>query len=191
MPANFFVSGDIPSLYMHQERAVLDALSRWPVRVLFSDEVGLGKTFEVAASMTFLIKYCNVKRVVILTPKSVLRQWQDELHNHFGINAWMYDSGIKTYCDANGNVIHMGMRNPLGPTSPNIVLMSSQYVRGSKSRESFFDRADAIMPDLLIVDDMKPAYEMASNANVPIAFAAWGRKDYPAICTEMNALCDF
>ena len=79
MPANFFVSGDIPALYMHQERAVLDALSRWPVRVLFSDEVGLGKTFEVAATMTFLVKYCGVKKVVILTPKSVLQQWQDEL----------------------------------------------------------------------------------------------------------------
>ena len=49
MLSNFFVSGDIPALYVHQERAVIDALSRWPVRVLFSDEVGLGKTFEVAA----------------------------------------------------------------------------------------------------------------------------------------------
>ena len=41
------------------------------------------------------------------------------------------------------------------------------------------------------MDDMKPAYEMASQAGVPIAFAAWGRKDYPEISEEMQRLCDF
>ena len=44
---------------------------------------------------------------------------------------------------------------------------------------------------LLVVDDMKPAWEMASNAGVPIAFAAWGRKDYPQIAAEMRRLCDY
>ena len=44
---------------------------------------------------------------------------------------------------------------------------------------------------LLVIDDMKPAWEMASKAGVPIAFAAWGRKDYPEISSEMNRLCDF
>ena len=45
--------------------------------------------------------------------------------------------------------------------------------------------------ELLVVDDMKPAWEMASKAGVPIAFAAWGRKDYPEIAAEMRKLCDF
>lgn len=44
---------------------------------------------------------------------------------------------------------------------------------------------------LLVVDDMKPAWEMASRAGVPIAFAAWGRKDYPAISEEMTRICDY
>ena len=44
---------------------------------------------------------------------------------------------------------------------------------------------------MLVVDDMKPAYEMASKAGVPIAFAAWGRKDYPEIAEEMRSICDF
>lgn len=44
---------------------------------------------------------------------------------------------------------------------------------------------------LLVVDDMKPAWEMASQAGVPIAFAAWGRKDYPEIAAEMRAICDY
>ena len=44
---------------------------------------------------------------------------------------------------------------------------------------------------LLVVDDMKPAYEMASKAGVPIAFAAWGRKDYPQIAAQMRSLCNY
>lgn len=49
-----------------------------------------------------------------------------------------------------------------------------------------------LAPDqLLVVDDMKPAWEMARKVNVPIAFAAWGREEYPAILEEMTRLCDF
>lgn len=44
---------------------------------------------------------------------------------------------------------------------------------------------------LLVIDDMKPAWEMASRAGVPIAFAAWGRKDYPGIMEEMTRLCNY
>lgn len=44
---------------------------------------------------------------------------------------------------------------------------------------------------LLVVDDMKPAWEMARKVNVQIAFAGWGRQDYPAITGEMTALCDY
>lgn len=43
----------------------------------------------------------------------------------------------------------------------------------------------------LVVDDMKPAWEMARSAQVPIAFAGWGRTGYPEISAEMQRLCDF
>lgn len=44
---------------------------------------------------------------------------------------------------------------------------------------------------LLVVDDMKPAWEMASKAGVSIAFAGWGRKDCPELCREMETLCEY
>lgn len=157
MLANFFVSGDIPALYVHQEKAVIEALSRWPVRVLFSDEVGLGKTFEVAATMTFLTKYCGVNRVIILTPKSVLKQWQDELYEHFHINAWLYDSGARSYIDANGKVIHMGSGSPIGQNSPQMILMSAQYARGSGANEDIFSLKDSVLPDLIVLDEAHSA----------------------------------
>ena len=157
MPLNFFVSGLTPALYMHQERAVIDALSRWPVRVLFSDEVGLGKTFEAAATMTFLNKFCNVKRIIVLTPKSVLKQWQEELKDNFGLEVWMFDSSIKSYISSNGRIKRMGNQNPLGKGSPDIILMSAQYARGSKKSNGLLSEDDTILPDLLVVDEAHSA----------------------------------
>ncbi|MBQ3252699.1 MAG: HAD family hydrolase [Oscillospiraceae bacterium] len=44
---------------------------------------------------------------------------------------------------------------------------------------------------LLVVDDLKPAWEMASKAGVDIAFAAWGKKAFPALAQEMRQLCNY
>ncbi len=157
MPANFFVSGHIPSLFQHQERAVLDALSRWPVRVLFADEVGLGKTFEVAATIAYLMRYGGVRRVTILTPKAVLKQWQEELSEHFGMEAWLYDSTAKQYVSPTGKTISMGATNPLGKGSPNITLISAQLARGGRGKKDIFQRSGAILPDLLALDEAHSA----------------------------------
>ena len=45
--------------------------------------------------------------------------------------------------------------------------------------------------DLLVVDDLKLAWKMANPLNVPIAFAAWSKVDFPELATEMRQLCDF
>ena len=45
--------------------------------------------------------------------------------------------------------------------------------------------------ELLVVDDMKLAWKMANPLNVPIAFAAWGKIEFPDLSQEMNSLCDF
>ena len=45
--------------------------------------------------------------------------------------------------------------------------------------------------EILVVDDMKHSVGMARDAGCPIAFAGWGRKEFPNICQEMEKLCDF
>lgn len=45
--------------------------------------------------------------------------------------------------------------------------------------------------DMLVVDDMRPAWEMARKAGTAVAFAEWGRKNSPHICAEMRTLCDY
>ncbi len=45
--------------------------------------------------------------------------------------------------------------------------------------------------DILVVDDMKLAWKMANPLHVPIAFAAWGKQEFPDLSSEMRSLCDF
>lgn len=45
--------------------------------------------------------------------------------------------------------------------------------------------------EILVVDDMKFAVDMAKNAGCPIAFAGWSRKDFPTVCEEMERVCDY
>jgi len=45
--------------------------------------------------------------------------------------------------------------------------------------------------EMLVVDDLKPAWEMCSKAGVPIAFAGWSKQDVPVISGEMESLCDY
>lgn len=44
---------------------------------------------------------------------------------------------------------------------------------------------------MLVVDDLKPAWEMCSKVGVPIAFAGWSKLDVPIISQEMEQLCNF
>lgn len=57
--------------------------------------------------------------------------------------------------------------------------------------EQIMAKYSLLPQQLLVVDDMKPAWEMASKAGVCIAFAGWGRKDYPEITAEMTRLCNY
>ncbi len=45
--------------------------------------------------------------------------------------------------------------------------------------------------ELLVVDDMEPAADMASSAGVDIAFAAWGKQEHRQLCQRMKKLCNY
>ena len=57
--------------------------------------------------------------------------------------------------------------------------------------EQIMERFHFTPQQLLVVDDLRPAYEMASKAGIPIAFAGWGRTDSPEITKEMTSLCNY
>ena len=45
--------------------------------------------------------------------------------------------------------------------------------------------------EILVVDDMKLAWIMAHPLNVSVAFAAWGKPDFPELQQEMRSICEF
>jgi superfamily II DNA or RNA helicase len=80
-------------LWPHQLHIVTEAIRKFPANFLFSDEVGLGKTIEVGAVIRQLVISERVKRCLLLTPKSVMKQWQEELHEKFALDVPRYDGG--------------------------------------------------------------------------------------------------
>ena len=45
--------------------------------------------------------------------------------------------------------------------------------------------------DLLVVDDMKLAWQMVQPVGAEIAFAAWGKLEFPELSQEMRQICNY
>ena len=68
----------------HQLYALNRAVSRDRVRYLLADEVGLGKTIEAGLVLRELKLRGRAKRILVVAPKGLVRQWQAEMRSHFG-----------------------------------------------------------------------------------------------------------
>src|SRR3984885_16128020 len=78
----------------HQIDAVIFALRRLREGgCILADEVGLGKTIEAGLVLAQSLAE-GAKRVLLIVPKSLIGQWQDELLNLFGIQAVEQQAGF-------------------------------------------------------------------------------------------------
>ena len=68
----------------HQLYALNRAMSRDRIRYLLADEVGLGKTIEAGLILRELKLRGMARRVLVVAPKGLVRQWQAEMRLHFG-----------------------------------------------------------------------------------------------------------
>jgi len=68
----------------HQLYALNRAMSRDRIRYLLADEVGLGKTIEAGLILRELKLRGMAKRILVVAPKGLVRQWQAEMRLHFG-----------------------------------------------------------------------------------------------------------
>lgn len=57
--------------------------------------------------------------------------------------------------------------------------------------ESIMSKYSLSPDELIVVDDMRPAWEMASKTGVKTALAAWSKLDVPDIAEELTKLYDF
>ena len=91
-------------LWAHQKyfvKLAFDAHRRGTARFVLADQVGLGKTVQLALA-ALLMALTGSKPVLILVPKPLLKQWQEELRDLLGIpsaiwlgDAWLDEQGIE------------------------------------------------------------------------------------------------
>lgn len=67
--------------YKFQKYILLKALRSDKIKLFLADEVGLGKTIEALLIIQELILTRNYRKILIIMPKSLIKQWQDEINN--------------------------------------------------------------------------------------------------------------
>jgi len=79
------------SLWPHQQNVVEEVSEAWPNGRLLCDEVGLGKTIEAIFILRRLMAGRGVKRALLLLPKNLVKQWQEELREKGGLVCPRYE----------------------------------------------------------------------------------------------------
>lgn len=79
-------------LLPHQIYVTTEISNRGLPRALLADEVGLGKTIEAGWIIHRLIVTGRARRVLVITPSSLLNQWFIELFKKFNLSFWVPES---------------------------------------------------------------------------------------------------
>ncbi|WP_297965586.1 phospholipase D-like domain-containing anti-phage protein [uncultured Anaerovibrio sp.] len=110
-------------LWEHQkyfvDKVFSDHKKSYGARYVLADQVGLGKTVQLAVSAELMALY-GEKPILIIVPKTLLEQWQDELYELMGIpsaiwkKAWFDEKGIEyplpiTKCPRRIGIISQGI----------------------------------------------------------------------------------
>ena len=76
----------------YQQVPALRALELPRPRLLIADDVGLGKTIEAGLILRELNARRRAARILIVSPASIIEQWQTELASKFGFAFRIFDS---------------------------------------------------------------------------------------------------
>jgi SNF2 family DNA or RNA helicase len=130
------------------------AVATNPVRLLFADEVGLGKTIEAGLVISELEAREKVRRILIVAPKGVQLQWISEMAEHFdqefalvGTGGVPVDAGINPWTTFDRVVCSLDSVKPLTARKG----WSPDQIRAHNAL-----RFDAVVEagwDLLIIDE--------------------------------------
>ena len=131
----------------HQIKVSDAVIERFPHSFMLCDEVGLGKTVEAGLAIRQLLLSGRVQRALILVPKSVLVQWQEELYEKFVLNIPRYDG--HTFYDVFGRALKVP--NGTNPWDAHPVFLASSHL--AKRRERQDQLREAQPWQLVVVDE--------------------------------------
>lgn len=130
------------------------ALRQDVVRLLISDDVGIGKTIEAALIATELLAVGDARRLAVLCSPALAEQWQSELREKFGLEAELVlPSTVKKL-----------ERGLIGSDSifeqyP-VTVVSTDFIKSSRRRHEFLRTC----PDLVLVDEAHTCVTAAGHA---------------------------
>jgi len=122
---------------------LLMALKLDPVRVLISDDVGIGKTVEAGLIAREMLDRGEVDRLAVLCPPQLAEQWQAELRDKFHIEAELVLPSTAARLERNA-----ALGQSLFDLHP-FVIVSMDFIKSDKRRDEFLRTC----PELVIVDE--------------------------------------
>jgi SNF2 family DNA or RNA helicase len=122
---------------------LLMALRQDPVRLLISDDVGIGKTIEAGMIAAELIAQGDVEHLAVLCSPALAEQWQRELREKFAIHAELVLPSTASRL-TRGLMLDESLfeRHPF-------TVISTDFIKSPQRRQEFVVHC----PELVIVDE--------------------------------------
>ncbi|CAL9390644.1 RNA polymerase-associated protein RapA [Streptomyces sp. enrichment culture] len=122
---------------------LLMALRQRTVRLLISDDVGIGKTVEAGLIAKELLAQGEATRLAVLCSPALAEQWQGELREKFGIDAELVLASTVSRLERN-----LELGQSLFDKHA-FTIISTDFIKSTRHREDFVKHC----PDLVIVDE--------------------------------------
>jgi superfamily II DNA or RNA helicase len=122
---------------------LLMALKLERIRLLISDDVGIGKTIEAGLIARELLDRGEVERLAVLCPPALAEQWQAELRDKFHIEAELVLPSTASHLERD-----LSIGQSLFERYP-YVIVSLDFIKSDRRRDEF----QRTCPELVIVDE--------------------------------------
>ncbi|MEU0395774.1 helicase-related protein [Streptomyces sp. NPDC006208] len=122
---------------------LLMALRQQTVRILISDDVGIGKTVEAGLIASELLAQGEATGLAVLCSPALAEQWQAELRTKFGIDAELVLASTVSRLERG-----LDLGQSLFDKYPHVIV-STDFIKSTRHRDDFVRHC----PDLVIVDE--------------------------------------
>ncbi|WP_405871090.1 DEAD/DEAH box helicase [Streptomyces zaomyceticus] len=122
---------------------LLMALRQKTVRLLISDDVGIGKTVEAGLIASELLAQGEAKGLAVLCSPALAEQWQEELRTKFGLDAELVLASTVSRLERG-----LDLGQSLFDKYPHVIV-STDFIKSTRHRDDFVKHC----PDLVIVDE--------------------------------------